>query len=61
MKLTERFLYNPIVMHTVLKTKTKAKPIEIQKQNNSAYIHNSGYGVIRKSYQVSQYISFRKM
>ena len=29
-----------LVMQTVLKTKTKSKTIEIQKQNNSAYIHN---------------------
>ena len=35
------FLLTPtLVMHTVLKTKTNAKTIEIQKQNNSACIHN---------------------
>ena len=29
-----------LVMHTVLKTETKAKTIELQRQNNSTYIHN---------------------
>ena len=30
-------------MHTALKTETKAKTVELQKQNNSAYINVWGY------------------